>query len=51
MQLLLHKGANKEAMDNKEWTLLCTAVYHGHAAASLALLVSGANVSLRCSEA
>ena len=48
VQLLLLKGADKDAMDNQDWTPLYTAVCHGHLAASLALLVGGANVGLRC---
>ena len=50
VQLMLLKGADKDAFDDQEWTPLGLAAYQGYLAAALALLAAGADVRLRCGE-
>eukprot|EP00752_Nemacystus_decipiens_P007696 g6879.t1 len=50
VQLLLLKGADKDALDNEEMTPLVLAGYQGHVAAAQALLAAGADANHRCRE-
>ncbi len=46
VQLLMRKGADKDALDGNEWTPLYTSAYYGSEAATVALLAGGADVNL-----
>lgn len=48
VQLLMLNRADKDATDGYEHTPLYLAVYRGHIAATVALLVAGAHVRNRC---
>ncbi len=48
VQLLMIKGADKDALDIYGWTPLYTSAYYGSEAATLALLAGGADASIRC---
>ncbi len=50
VQLLMLKGADKDATSSGGWTPLFTAAFHGHVASALALLAGGADMSIRCDE-
>jgi len=47
VQLLLLKGADKDARNTNECTPLSLAIYNGHVGAAVALLSAGADVDLR----
>ena len=48
VELLMLKGADKDAMGDNNWTPLYTAARFGNATAALALLAGGADVGIRC---
>lgn len=50
VQLLLRKGADKDALNNKETTPLFLAAIYGNMGAALALLDAGADANVTCGE-
>ena len=48
VRLLMLKGADKDTLDNYDFTPLYTAAYNGHVAATQALLAGGADVNIGC---